>query len=407
MRAGLLAVGIAAGVAAGGPALAQMKGAPEIVAKRQMHITASLDILYDTNISHTSEAAAALRGIHPEDEVVTPYAAIDIVQPIGRNAAFLQGNAGYDFHGENHRLNRENIDLTGGGLLSTGPCKTTGYGRFASQQSDLLDTSLAVVSNQTQTATGGGQIACGKQRGLNLQLQGSHTDVVNSETRQKLADHRADDIGVSLGYANERLGQIALVYNYGQAYYPDRLNAKNTFGDSYWNQLLGITITHQFGSKLKVQATGGQSTVKRQSAPPNVPLKQTGFNYAAAVDYKLTNRLEFGLQAARQFQPSNRPGKLYDLITHTEGTAKYQFGTRITLTVGGFVEDLKANTDTAPNALPTITKARRTNEYVTIRYRQSDRLSALLDVRHEDRDTDVALFNYSDTRATLTLATSF
>ena len=60
----------------------------------------------------------------------------------------------------------------------------------ASLQSDLLDTSLTVVSNQMQTATGGGQIVCGRQRGFNVQLQGSHTDVVNSEHRQKLADHR-------------------------------------------------------------------------------------------------------------------------------------------------------------------------------------------------------------------------
>jgi hypothetical protein len=402
-----LTLGIAAGIAACSPALAQMQGVPAISNTREMHINGDLDITYDSNISHTSEATALARGIHPEDELFHPSAVFEIVQPIGRNAAFLDGNAGYDFHRYNRRLDHVNADVTGGGLLTTGPCRTTGFGRFVAVQSNLEDTSLAVVQNLSETTTGGGEIVCGKSRGFNLQLQGVHTDLVNSQSRQKLADHRIDAAGGQFGYVNERLGALAAEFNYSQVHFPDRMNAKGGIGDEYWSEVLGVSYQRNFGSKIKIQAEAGKTTLKRASAPPGIPLKVSGANYSAAIDYKMSSRLEFTVQATRAFQPSNRPGKLFDLVTHTEGSAVYNLGTRVTVTLGGFVENLTANQDTAANALPTITRARRTSEYITMRYRQSQRISAGLDVRHEDKETDLAAFNYADTRATVTLATSF
>jgi len=407
MRTGLLALGIAAGVAACGPVLAQAQAVPAISDKREMRFGGNLDIVYDSNISRTSEAVAIARGLRPEDEIVRPSALFEFVQPIGRNAAFLEGNAGYDFHRYNSRLDREDVDVTGGGLLTTGPCRTTGYGRFAAFQTDLQDTSLAVTTNLMETTTGGGQIACGQQRGFNLQLQGTHTDVVNSQSRQKVADHRIDAGGVQFGYANERLGDLSGILNYSQVHFPSRLNANGGFGDEYWSEILGVSYQRNFGSKIKVQAQAGKTILKRASAPPGVPLKVSGANYAAAVDYKMSSRLEFVIQSTRAFQPSNRPGKLFDLVTHTEGSAAYNLGTRITVTLGGFVENLKANQDTSPDALATITRARKSSEYVTLRYRQSQRITAIVDVRHEDKETDLAAFNYADTRATVTLAASF
>src|SRR5215469_8304399 len=104
MRTGLLALGIAAGIAAGGPALAQVQGIPVVTNKRELKIDGNLDITYDSNVAHTGAAIAKARGITPEDWLYNPSLLIDFVQPIGRNAAFLQGQAGYDFHQENSRL---------------------------------------------------------------------------------------------------------------------------------------------------------------------------------------------------------------------------------------------------------------------------------------------------------------
>src|SRR5436305_14051820 len=109
MRTGLLALGIAAGVVACGPALAQ--GIPVVSNQRVVKINGNLNITYATNVSHTTEAVAKLRGLEPEDEIVNPSALFQVVQPIGRNAAFLQGYAGYDFHAQNSILNHVNASV--------------------------------------------------------------------------------------------------------------------------------------------------------------------------------------------------------------------------------------------------------------------------------------------------------
>jgi hypothetical protein len=405
MRTGLLALGIAAGIAASGPAFAQV--VPVVQNQRELKITPTINMTYDTNVGRTQESISRLRGINPEDEIVNPSLVFEVVQPIGRQAAFLQGFAGYDYHAENRILNHVNADVSGGGLLTVGPCHTTGYGQFTAVQSDLQDASLAVTKNLSETSTGGGQIICGQQRGFNAQLMGVYSDVVNSETRQKVADHRGNQISLQVGYANNTLGNIGLVGTYAEQKYPSRQNFDGTFGDSYWNELLGVSYQRQFGSKLKVQAQVGQSLLKRAQAQPGFPQKIRGTNYTALVDYKMSSRLEFLLQGARQFQPSNRPGKLVDLVTRVDGSGAYNLGTRITVTLAGFWEEMKANQDTSANALPTFTQSHTTGEDLSIRYRQSRRLTGILDVRHEDRDTDLAVFNYSDTRVTLTLSSSF
>jgi hypothetical protein len=405
MRWGLLALGIAAGVAASGPALAQ--SIPVVTNQREFKLSGTINATYDTNVGRTQESISRLRGIHPEDEILNPTAVFEVVQPIGRNAAFLQGFAGYDFHAENPVLNHVNMDVSGGGLLTTGPCQTLGYGQFTAVQTDLQNAALTVAKNLSQTSTGGGQVTCGQQRGFNGQLTGAYTDVVNSATQQKVADRRGNQISLQVGYGNNTLGNIGLIGTYSEQYFPSRETVNNTFGDSYWSELLGVTYQRQLGSKIKVQAQVGDNLIKRASAPVGVAQKIHATNYSVAADYKMSDRLDFTLQAGRQFQPSNSPGKLVDLVTRVDGSAAYSLGTRIVVTLMGFWQDLQSNQDTSANALPTVTRARTTGEGLSVRYRQSRRLSGILDVRHEDRETDLTQFNYSDTRVTLTLASSF
>jgi hypothetical protein len=405
MRTGLLALGIAAGVAACGPALAQ--AIPTVNNQRELKIIPTLNVTYDTNVGRTSEAISRLRGINPEDEIVNPSLVFDVVQPIGRQAAFLQGFAGYDYHAENRILNHVNADVSGGGLFTLGPCHTTGYGQFTAVQTDLQNASLAITKNLSQTATGGGQVVCGQQRGFNAQLMGAYTDVVNSETLQKVSDRRGNNISLQVGYGNNTWGNIGLVGTYTEQKFPSRQNFDGTFGDSYWSELLGVNYQKQFGQKIRVQAQVGQNVLKRSQATPGFPQKIRETNYSAVVDYKMSSRLEFLVQGGRQFQPSNRPGKLVDLVTRVDGSGAYNLGTRITVTLAGFWEDMQANQDTSANALPTITTSTRTGESLSVRYQQSQRITGTLDVRHEDRDTDLSVFNYSDTRVTLTLSSSF
>lgn len=405
MRAGLLALGTIVGIGACSPAMAQKM--PDVQATRDMTIGAAMDVIYNSNVARTNPTLAALRSVHPQDETVRPSAHFSIVQPIGRQAVFLKGFAGYDFHRENKQLNRQNADLTGGGIVTTGPCHTTLFGRYAAAQSDLADVTLGTVKNTLTTIAEGGGLACGSGRGLGGQISGQHSETTNSGAIQDAADHTVDGGQASISYGRPSLGTLALTGNYSQQRFPNQIDFNGHKGDEYWSQMLGVDYQRAFGSKINVTASVGVNSLKRQSAPPGVPLSSSTTGYAAQVTYKMSDRLGFSLTAQRAYLPSNRPGKLYDLTTSAEGFATYHLGTRFVVTLGGVIDDIVSNQDTAVAAPLTPTKSRRKSVYTGLSYQQSQRASIALNVRQEDRKADLASFDYSDTRATLSLAVNF
>jgi hypothetical protein len=406
MRTGLLALGALAGFCASTQALAQ-QAVPQIQGgQRQIDIRAVLEGIYSSNIAHTNLALANLRGIHPQDGIIHPSAAFEIIQPIGRQAVFLNGEAGYDFHTENKTLDRLNVNVTGGGLIVVGRCHSTLFGRYAATQSDLGDVASPTnATNQITTTAEGGSVGCGSSSGFNAQVQGVHDEATNSAALQSVADHQNDTISLSLGYANQRLGQLSLVGTYAQAEFPKRVDAAGHVGDSYWNQVLGVSYARQFGAKFHIQASAGQMSLHRNTAPAGIPKQQSNFNYSLAAAYQVNSRLAVTLTSTRAFLPSNSPGKLYDLTTAAQLMAAYQLGTRFQINAGGDFQDLKANQDTA-SPVPTLTKSQRWAAFGQFHYTISRRLTAGLDVRYEDRTADLAVFNYSDTRVSLTLSAS-
>lgn len=404
MRAGLLTLGTIVGFGACSHAYAQK--IPDVQAKRDTTIGATIETVYDSNVARTNSALASIRGVQPEDETLRPSAYFSIVQPIGRQAVFLNGNAGYDFHRENKQLNRQSVDLTAGGVVSAGPCRSTPFGKYAAFQSDLADLTLGTVKNQISTTSEGLGLSCG-MRGFGVQLSGEHQDTANSAATQNAADHTVDSGSATFTYQRQGLGSVGLTGSYSQQKFPNRITFDGRTGDEYWNQMLGVNYERQFGSKINVVASVGLSSIRRQSAPPGVPLHSSTTGYTAAVDYKMSNRLRFAVHASRSFLPSNRPGKLYDLTTSVEGVATYDLGTKFTVTLGGVIDDILSNQDTSAVASLTPTKSRKKSEFASLRYRQSQRGSVVLNVRHEDRTTDIAAFDYADTRATLSLAVTF
>jgi hypothetical protein len=406
MRAGLLALGTIVGIGVCSQAMAQSQ-VPAVGAKREKNFGFNLDTVYDSNIAHTNATLATVRAVEPEEYTFRPSAFFSIVQPIGHQAVFLNGSVGYDFHKNNKQLDRENIDVTGGGSFLVGPCNSSLFGKYAAMQSDLADVVLGSVKNQMTVTAEGASLACGLPGGIGAQLSGQHEDTTNSASAQQTADHTVDGGSLSLIYGRPGLGAIGLVGNYSDQKFPNRLTFDGHKGDEYWNEMLGLNYEKSFGSKLKVQATVGYQKLKRQSAPPGVPLTSSNTNYNLAVDYRLNNRLNLTLASSRSYLPSNRPGKLYDLTTTVQGVASYDLGTRFNVSAGATYDQIESNQDTTPGVAPTPTKQHKNAEFVSLRYRQSKRASVVLSLRQEDRKTDLSAFDYSDTRATLSLAVTF
>ena len=182
--------------------------------------------------------------------------------------------------------------------------------------------------------------------------------------------------------------------------------AKAVTFPTFFTQTLGVAVERQFGSRIKTTATVGQTTVKREFAPAGADLKFTSLTYAGTVNYRLGGRLTLDLSADRAVVPTARAGKLYDITTKGQLRAAYRLGSRYVVSLGGGVEDVKSNPDTAI-LRPVVSKARTNSVSASVRYAQNARTRLVLDVRYDDRNTNLPEFNYTSTRVGLTAQVGF
>jgi hypothetical protein len=146
--------------------------------------------------------------------------------------------------------------------------------------------------------------------------------------------------------------------------------------------------------------------INRDAAPVGIPLKTTGVTYQATIIYDLSKRIELKADTNHQVTPSNTPGKLYDIITTSEAYVRYDLGASFEINVGDAFVNSKSNLDsTLPFAV--VTDSDTNDVYGSIKYNLGQRASMLLDLRQEERRTNLATFNYSDTRVTLTADVRF
>jgi hypothetical protein len=381
-------------------------GVPNIEDKQVRQIDFTTALLYDSNVSHTSDALSAQRGIKPEDETVRPGLNFNVVQPVGREALFLSGFAGYDFHRYNKDLDHINADMTGGGLLNVGPCKSTIFGIYQASQSNPEDVVAARVRNLLTTTTEAISVACGRETGISEQLVYRHSNANNSNTSSKVADHDSDGVSGGVSYGNASLGSLGLVAAYSHQEFPNRQIIAGSFGDAYTSESIGVMYSRDIGSRLKGSVTLSDALIRRNQAPVGIPLKTSGLNYDVSGEYAVSKNLTVSLTGSRAYQPSNRPGKLYDLLTAWEVDGKYQLGTKMTLGLGAVFKDLASNVDSVTAvALPTTSHER--DIYGSISYQATKRASLSFELRQEDKTTDVQAFNFTDTRATLSLDVTF
>ena len=157
MRLQTVALGVSIGLGACLPSLALAQGSgaatsmPKIEPKREYHAGVRVLGSYDSNIARSSKAAAALRGVEPEDYMLTPSATVSLVQPFGKQALFVDGSLGYDFHRENPQLDRQRHDIQGGFATITGPCHEALFTSYRASQTDLANLDLGNVKNLTKT----------------------------------------------------------------------------------------------------------------------------------------------------------------------------------------------------------------------------------------------------------------
>lgn len=402
------------------PAVAQIAdvastGVPSTDDVRHLALTTQVSTTYDTNVTGTNPnlgantADAGLRRVTPEDVYVEPSVLLDALLPVNREAVFLNGLIGYDFYDRNPVLNRERIGLTGGVSARLSRCQPLlrgTYGRFQSQLAELLPGPNGTnVSPQNVATTGsvGFDVSCPRPEGLAPTLSVTHAISENSNPAFRYTDNTSTSAQAGLSYARPGFGAIQTFGSfttlaYGTAFvvpFPP-FQLKNDF-DLYSG---GVRLDRPIGSRLS-----GSVSVSYSSLRPALSVNPgfSGVTYSAEMSYSMSSRWSVHGMVRRAMQPSPEVGVEYVIDNMRQVDANYKLGPRLTLTVGGSDDPQSYRGDLDGKISNLVTSDRIDRVFGSGSFALNKRLSVVLDVAHQQRASNFALYNYTSDRVSLTL----
>ncbi len=316
------------------PGVAAAQQAPT----RVFSISPQLRFENDDNILRLPDYLATPVGRHRSDYRTSPQVAIDIVRPIGRQQVFLNGLVGYDFYRYNKRLERERINLTGGGSASAGGCTANTQLSYVRRQSDLADIviggptlGISRAGNRETLITPSVGVNCGTAGGISSGLSYSHEDVENSDPFRSFADYHSSTYTARIGLNRPALGDVGLYSNYRRGIYDNRIltNGTNEVVESY---AAGVSVDRQFG-RIKGHVSGGITRVK-SNTPGVRPFR--GGTYDVQLTY-IAPRGTATLGLARSIQQSNLLGVSYSVTDDYNAGLTYRLNSRVDLAAGASV----------------------------------------------------------------------
>lgn len=379
---------------------------PAVEAKRDWKVGVRAEAYYDNNVSRSSKAVAVTRSLSEDDYVFVPGVTLSFVQPLGRNAAFIDASGGYTFHRYNSELDRQRAKVSGGFAAVLGPCRQVTFGGYDAAQSDLATLDARTSSNLRKTQTIGAGLECQRSQGPGGSIVVQRADSKNSADTVKESDTTTEAATLSIAYSQATLGTISVGASYSQSEFPNRIIPGRPVGDGFFTQSYFLGYRREFGSRLTLSGQGGLSHLKREFAPPGVEQSINTSSYGLDVLYGLGQRIDIEVHASRQLMPSQQVGKTHDKRTSVSGDVSYRAGTRITVTTGVAWQDIESNVDTA-SALLAVSSAEVRSVYGTLAFRPNELMSFQLNIRYEDRDANLPQFTYTATRVGLSAQTNF
>jgi hypothetical protein len=410
-----LTLGGAWGLLMGAPALAQQTATAEasglsIVATPSVasaashyHVNGTFETAYETNVSGGAASVAGARGLKQDDFIFTPTLLVDLFKTFGRESLFLTGSAGYNFYAYNGTLNRENIDLAGGGNAQIGPCRTTVTGVYDRRQQQLENlTRLAVQDVYSETSLGV-QGACGRAIGFQPTFSFNQTWTNSTQQQQQSTDYNSTGGSGGIAYVTPTFGNLTVSGNYTSTRFVNRVIALGPIQlqDGYDTYGGGVSYSRLLGARIQGVVSLSYTTVQPYIGSAGF----SGPTYSLDVTYRVGGRLSLHGNVTHDIQPSNVIDSDYYIETKGQIEASYLFSSRLDATVG-FSDS--ARNFKGPALMPAVDLTHDTLEsvYGTVTY-SLRKVYVSLDVRHEYRSANLSGFSYPNTRVGFTVGTKF
>jgi hypothetical protein len=396
-------------------AFAQAAPAPAFApGVRVQEVELNTQIIYDSNVTGADGSLAAARGLRVSDEIFEPSVHFELARPIGRETVYVAGDAGYDFHARNSRLNRENIDIRPGVEGRIGPCTTQVDGEYSRAQSNVyqLANSGGVgipfqERNLLQVEEIGGSASCGRGIGLGPSVSASEVWTQNSSPVQRYVDAQTFSGSAGLTYQRPVLGSVRLFGAYSHTDYPNRRGLIGFPGAAistgYETYSTGVSYTRSIGTRLVGSASLSYTKLSQiGSASPGF----SGLTYSAALTYRLSTRLSATGTFSRATVPSNRLNSTYGIEELYSGEVLYTLSQRLSFGAGASASHEAFNGVPYPAGFD-LTDQKIYTAFADATLRLTRRLSLSLDARQIKRDANYPGLSYPETRVGLTARATF
>lgn len=375
-------------------------GMPELAyaqTAKPLTISAGVDVRHSNNVARTAASRAVLRGIRPNDQIVSPTLDIGLLKPVGRHQFALNGTVAYDFYTRNSFLNRERIALAGSGVFRVSQCSLTLAPSFARRQSDLGEIAIPEnagrdgVRNVQTTQNYAGTLECGGDIGFRP-VVGIEREIANNSTDvRRFSNNRRTHYTVGMGYARPTLGKLQILYGSGTVDYPNRpeINGKS---DGYNTNQIGGRFERGIGANLQGNVQINYLFLRTARADAS---NFTGITYSLGLVATLADRLKLSANLNREAQPALQTDAAYRLARQWDFSATYAMSSLLSFDASaGFAK--RNYVGERPTFGPPL-RNDRTNIYAgRVNYLFSPRLKFGAELRYQERRSADTFYDYNE-----------
>jgi hypothetical protein len=219
---------------------------------RETIVTLNANETYDSNVSRSTEALAVLRGIKQDDEIFSPSVTADISRSFGLNTIYVSGAAGYNFYSQNHILDRQFANISGGASTQVAACLGQVAGSFTSDQNDLQELvglTRQGVNNTQNIGKIGAKVSCERPGRLSPDASVTQTWSSNGSSLYSINNYNSLTGSGGISYSRSSLGTARIFIQYTDTSYPDRKGLGGST-DEYDSLAVGASWSHKLGAML-------------------------------------------------------------------------------------------------------------------------------------------------------------
>jgi hypothetical protein len=357
-------------------------------------VRATVNTLFDSNLLRANRLRPAR---NRSDVRVTPAITINVDRERGPYRLYLKGEAGYDLHRQNTRLDSERIGLVGGGRARIGGfCHAEPSVRLDRRQVDVADLGLVErnrLNGQTYTITAD----CTKPAGISPVVSASYAHLTNSSLLRRPFDLDTRNVTAALAYVRPSLGRASVVYSYTALDRPTWSGLEAERNRTVVQQL-GLRFEREVAARLHGTLEG--FAIRTDTPAPGVDTR-TGLGWHGLISWLPSPATTINAESTRDVRGDSSFGAAYLVYDSNSLSVVRRLGYRTSLEASAALTKRDLREEVIVLGLPLRGSDRTTSFRAVLRHELGTRINLAGEIGHLKRTASNPFYNFNSTQVAL------